>query len=158
VNGYKESNQQGFILVMVLFFLFIISLMTLSILSSSYLELRMSQNMIITAQQFQAAEAGLKLTEHRLTSLSTFNSEWHEYFNYAGFQISSKLIRHLTSYCINQSLAYIYDVIVQAKQMTVGVLTLKTTYVVQAKVACRHKELTLTKNGRSSWRELSSTS
>jgi len=27
VNGYKESNQQGFILVMVLFFLFIISLM-----------------------------------------------------------------------------------------------------------------------------------
>ena len=158
MSEYKESNQQGFILVTVLFFLFIMSLMTLSILSSSYLELRMSQNMVITAHQFQAAEAGLKLTEHRLTSFPTFISELHEHFNYADFQISSKIIRHITPYCINQNLAYIYDVIVQAKQMTLGVLTLKTTYVVKAKVACQHGELTLKKTGRSSWRELSSTS
>lgn len=158
MNEYKESTQQGFILVTVLFFLFILSLMTLSLLSSSYLELRMSQNMIITAQQFQAAEAGLKLTEHRLTSLSTFINELHEHFNYAGFQINSKLIRHITPYCINESLAYIYDVIVKAKQMTIGVLTLKTTYVIKTKAACQYAKPTLTKTGRSSWRELSSLS
>lgn len=152
------SKQQGFILVTVLFFLFIMSLMTLAILNNSYLELRISQNMVISAQQFQAAEAGLKLTEHRLANLSTFIPELHEHFNYAGFQISSKLIRHLTPYCINQSLAYIYDVIVQAKQMTVGSLILKTTYAIKAKTACQHGELTLTKTGRSSWRELSSSS
>ncbi len=150
------NKQQGFILVMVLFFLFIMSLMTLAILNSSYLELRVSQNMVISAQQFRAAEAGLKLTEHQLANLSTFIPELHEHFSYAGFQISSELIRHLTPYCINQSLAYIYDVIVQAKQMTVGSLILKTTYAVKAKTACQHEGLALTKTGRSSWRELSS--
>jgi Tfp pilus assembly protein PilX len=151
-------EQQGFILVTVLFFLFITSLMTLSILSSAYLELRVSQNMVIAAQQFQAAEAGLKLTERRLTKLSRLISELHERFNYADFQISSDLLRHITPYCINQSLAYIYDVIVQAKQRTVGSLTLKTTYAVKAKTACQHGELALTKTGRSSWRELSNSS
>lgn len=149
-------RQQGFILVTVLFFLFIMSLMTLSILSSSYLELRVSQNMVLATQQFQAAEAGLKFTEHRLANLSTFIPELHEHFNYAGFQISSELIRHLTPYCINQSLAYIYDVIVQAKQMAVGSLILKTTYAIKTKIACQHGERSLTKTGRSSWRELSS--
>jgi Tfp pilus assembly protein PilX len=152
------SKQQGFILVTVLFFLFIMSLMTLSILSSSYLELRVSQNMAIATQQFQAAEAGLKLTEHRLTNLSTLISELHEHFNYAGFQISSKLTRHIRPYCINQSLAYVYDVIVQAKQVREGVLTLKTTYVKKEKTACQDGLSILKKTGRSSWRELSSSS
>ena len=158
MNEYKVSNQQGFILVTVLFFLFIMSLMTLSLLGSSFLELRMTQNRVITGQEFQAAEAGLKLTEHRLTSLSTFISELHEHFNYAGFKISSKLIRHVTPYCINESLAYIYDVIVQAKQMTGSVIMLKTTYAIKTRAACQHGKLTLTKTGRSSWRELSSLS
>lgn len=149
-------RQQGFILVTVLFFLFIMSLMALSILSSSYLELRASQNMVLAAQQFQAAEAGLKLTEHRLANLSTLISELHEHFNYAGFQISSELIRHITPYCINQSLASIYDVIVRAKQVSGGVLILKTTYVKKEKTVCPNGLSTLKKTGRSSWRELSS--
>lgn len=152
------SKQQGFILVTVLFFLFILSLMTLSLLSSSYLELRMSQNRFIAAQQFQAAEAGLKLTERRLASLSTPVSELHEYYYYAGFQISSEFRRHKTPYCINQRLAYVYDVIVQAKQTSSGALTLKTTYTSRIKTPCQHGALTLTKAGRSSWRELSSAS
>jgi Tfp pilus assembly protein PilX len=148
------SKQQGFILVTVLFFLFVISLMTLSILNNSYLVLRMSQNMVIVAQQFQAAEAGLKLTEHRLETISTSISALHEYYNFAGFQISSEFRRHRTRYCINQRLAYVYDVKVQAQQMSEGVLTLKTTYAIKEKTACQDGLFTLKKTGRSSWREL----
>lgn len=139
----------------VLFFLFIMSLMTLSMVSSSYLELRISQNLFIASQQFQAAEAGLKLAEKRLTRFSTPILTRHERFNYAGFQINSDLKQHRTPYCINQRLAYVYDVIVKAKRMTVGQLNLKTTYVIQLKTACQHGRLLLTKTGRSSWRELS---
>ena len=149
-------KQQGFILVMVLFFLFIISLMTLSILNSSYLELRMTQNWVIAAQQFRAAEAGLKLIEHRIASISMPITALHEHYNYAGFQIHAEFRRHKTSYCINQRLAYVYDVIVAAKKMKVGALRLKTNYVIKVKSACQHAERILTKIGRSSWQELSS--
>jgi len=155
VNENNASHQQGFILVMILFFLFIMSLMALSLLNSCYLELRMSQNMAFATQQFQAAEAGLRLAEHRLTELSIFIPEIHAHFNYAGFQINAVLKRHKTHYCINQHLAYIYDVMVQAKQTIGGGLTLKTTYAVKTKIACLG-ELILSKTGRSSWRELSS--
>lgn len=139
---------------MVLFFLFIMSLMALSLLNSSYLELRMNQNMTSIAQRFQAAEAGLRLAEHRLNSLSMFSSEIYEHFNYAGFQINAALKKHKIHYCINQRLAYIYDVIVQAKQSIGEVITLKTTYAIKTKAACSG-EFTLSKAGRSSWRELS---
>ncbi|MEN9916352.1 MAG: uncharacterized protein RLY40_284 [Pseudomonadota bacterium] len=139
---------------MVLFFLFIMSLMALSLLNSSYLELRMSQNMASIAQRFQAAEAGLRLAEHRLSSLSMFSAEIYEHFNYAGFQINAALKKHKIHYCINQRLAYIYDVIVEAKQTIGEVITLKTTYAIKTKTACSG-ELTLSKAGRSSWRELS---
>ncbi|MGC1853772.1 MAG: PilX N-terminal domain-containing pilus assembly protein [Candidatus Aquirickettsiella sp.] len=153
-----DSKQQGFILVAVLFFLFIMSLLTLSILNSSYLELRMSQNMVIATQQFRAAEAGLKLIEHRLATLSTSISALHKHYNYAGFQISAEFRKHKTIYCINQRLAYVYDVIVEAKQKTISTLTLKTNYVIKAKNACQHEKFKLTKTGRSSWRELNSSS
>ncbi|MDD4892535.1 MAG: hypothetical protein WAW84_02255 [Candidatus Rickettsiella isopodorum] len=145
-------------LVTVLFFLFITSLMTVSILSHSYLELGISRNLLIASQQFQAAEAGLKLTESWLKSRSTPIFALHKRFNYAGFQISSELRRHRTSYCINQSQAYIYDVIVQAKQTTSGALSLQTTYAIKTKNRCQSGDLALTKTGRSSWRELNSLS
>ena len=153
MNENNARNQQGFILVMVLFFLLMMSLIALSLLNSSYLELRISQNIAFTAQRFQAAEAGLRLAEHQLNSLSTIKSELHEHFNYAGFQINAVFKKHKTHYCINQCLAYIYDVIVQAKQTIGEGLTLKTTYAIKTKAACSG-ELTLSKAGRSSWREL----
>lgn len=142
----------------VLFYFFMMSLMTLSLLNSSYLELRMSQNNALAAQQFQAAETGLKLIEHRLATLSGSISDLHENYNYAGFQINAEFRRHKTHYCINQKLAYVYNVIVEAKKMSEGILTLKTNYAIKAKTACQHGELTLAKSGRSSWRELSSSS
>lgn len=150
----KVCKQQGFILVTVLFFLFVMSLMTLSILNNSYLELRMSQNRVIAMQQFHAAEAGLKLAEYRLTSLSTSISLLHQHYKYAGFQINSESRRHQTHYCINQNLAYVYNVIVQAKKKGEGSLTLKTTYAIKEKSPCPRGLLTLKKIGRSSWREL----
>lgn len=151
-------KQQGFILVTVLFFLFAMSLMTLSILNNSYLELRMSQNRVLSVQQFHAAEAGLKLAEYRLASLPTSISLLREHYNYAGFQISSESKRHRIHYCINQRLAYVYNVIVQAKKKNEGVFTLKTTYAIKEKTACQRGLLRLKKTGRSSWRELSSLS
>lgn len=151
-------KQQGFILVTVLFFLFLMSLMTLSLLSNTYLELRMSQNGIIADQQFQAAEIGLKSAEHRLALLATPISLLHEHYDYAGFQISSDSRRHSTLYCINQRLSYVYNVIVQARKMNEGVLILKTTYVIRGKKTCQPGWKTLKKTGRSSWRELSGSS
>ena len=157
MNDNNARYQQGFILVMVLFFLLMMSLMALSLLNSSYLELRMSQNMAFNSQRFQAAEAGLTLMEHRLNNLSIFSPEIHEYFNYAGFQINAVLKRHEIHYCINQHLAYIYDVIVQANQKIGEGLTLKTTYAIKTQKACTG-ELNLSKAGRSSWREFISSS
>ncbi len=110
MNENNARNQQGFILVMVLFFHLMMSLMALSLLNTSYLELRMSQNMAFTARRFQAAEAGLTLAEHRLNNLSMFISEIHEHINYVSFQINAALKKHKIHYCINQRLAYIYDI------------------------------------------------
>lgn len=157
MNGNDARDQQGFVLVMVLFFLLMMSLMALSLLNSSHLELRISQNMAFNTQRFQAAEAGLKLMEYRLNHPSIFTPEMHEHFNYADFQITAVLKRHEMHYCINQYLAYIYDVIVQAKQTIGEGLTLKTTYVIKTKRTCLGK-LILSKAGRSSWRELSRSS
>ena len=63
----NRDKQQGFILVTGLLFLFMMALMVLSLLNTVHLELRMSQNLAIASQQFQVAEAGLKIAENRLT-------------------------------------------------------------------------------------------
>ena len=65
----NRDKQQGFILVTGLLFLFMMALMVLSLLNTVHLELRMSQNLAIASQQFQVAEAGLKIAEHRLILL-----------------------------------------------------------------------------------------
>lgn len=61
----NRDKQQGFILVTGLLFLFMMALMVLSLLNTVHLELRMSQNLAIASQQFQVAEAGLKIAENR---------------------------------------------------------------------------------------------
>ena len=65
----NRDKQQGFILVTGLLFLFMMALMVLSLLNTVHLELRMSQNLAIASQQFQVAEAGLKIAENRLNLL-----------------------------------------------------------------------------------------
>ena len=60
----NRDKQQGFILVTGLLFLFMMALMVLSLLNTVHLELRMSQNLAIASQQFQVAEAGLKIAEN----------------------------------------------------------------------------------------------
>ena len=63
----NRDKQQGFILVTGLLFLFMMALMVLSLLNTVHLELRMSQNLAIASQQFQVAEAGLKIAENRFS-------------------------------------------------------------------------------------------
>ena len=65
----NRDKQQGFILVTGLLFLFMMALMVLSLLNTVHLELRMSQNLAIASQQFQVAEAGLKIAENRFLLL-----------------------------------------------------------------------------------------
>ena len=65
----NRDKQQGFILVTGLLFLFMMALMVLSLLNTVHLELRMSQFLAIASQQFQVAEAGLKIAENRLSLL-----------------------------------------------------------------------------------------
>lgn len=142
----------------VLFFLFIMSLMTVSILSHSCLALRMSRNFFMTSQQFQAAEAGLKIAESLAENLQTPILSLQSQFNYADFQVSSALKRHSLSYCINQYQAYIYDITVKVKKNTSNALRLQSTYVIKIKQTCQSGKQLLTKTGRYAWRELNSLS
>ncbi len=63
-------KQQGFILVTVLLFLFILSLLGISALTNSQLQLRMSNNFVAQLQQKQAVEAGLHTGEMQLQRLA----------------------------------------------------------------------------------------
>jgi uncharacterized membrane protein len=96
-----------------------------------------------------------KIFRENSDSLATPVSELYEQFHVAGFQISAEIKQHLTHYCINKSLAYVYDVIVKVKQMTAGELTLKSIYAIKMKEACHGEEFKLKKIGRIAWREFS---
>ena len=147
------DNQDGFILVTVLFFLLMIGLMVLSLLNMTHLELRMSQNYSLASQQFQAAEAGLSIAEARLDRLWNGNS-LHDELNYAGYQVYYEIQRLPMPFCLEQQIAYYYRITSRAKQRQQRARILQTTYAKKINQACTGKEQKLIKEGRSSWREL----
>lgn len=147
------NNQHGFILVTVLFFLLMIGLMVLSLLNATHLELRMSQNYTMASQQFQAAEAGLKVAEARLASLFK-EVTLHDSFNYAGYQVFYDIQRLNLLFCIDQQLAYYYRITAQAMQVQRHAITLQTTFAKKTTETCTGKEEKLMQEGRSAWREL----
>ncbi|MDQ8039732.1 MAG: hypothetical protein REH83_04930 [Rickettsiella sp.] len=147
------NNQNGLILITVLFFLLMIGLMILSLLNTAHLELRMSQNYSMASQQFQAAEAGLKLAEDRLASL--FNEvSLHDDFNYAGYRVVYDIQRLNLLFCVDQQLAYYYRITAQAMQTQGRAITLQTTFMKKITETCTGNEKKLIKEGRSAWREL----
>ena len=155
LNASDRYVQQGFILIMVLFFLFILSLMALSLLNTANLELCMGQNRVIASQQFQAADAGLKIAENKLVDLSLKKIlVLHEQLNYAGFKVSYDIKRYIMPFCINQKLAYTYRIISQAKQIAGRPLTLETSYAITMDKVCHGGEAKLIRVGHSTWREL----
>jgi len=154
----NKNNQKGFILVTVLFFFFIMSLMTLSILHHSCLELRMSRNFLMTSQQFQAAEAGLKKAEHWAETLQTPALFLQKSFTEEGFQMDTTLRRHTLPYCIHPYSAYVYDIIVKTSKDGSNALRLQSTYVIKTNHLCQSRERQLTRTGRYSWRELNALS
>ena len=150
---FYRNNQRGYILVTVLFFLLMIGLTVLSLLNSTHLELRMSQNYSMASQQFQAADAGLKIAETRLDSLFR-ESILHDGINYAGYQVSYEIKRLNLPFCIDQQLAYYYRITVQAMLAQQRTFILQTTYAKKINDICTGKEEKLIKEGRSAWREL----
>ena len=149
----KVDNQEGFILVTVLFFLLMIGLMVLSLLNMTHLEVRMSQNYSLASQQFQAAEAGLSIAEARLASLLNGNS-LHDELNYAGYQVYYEIQRLPLPFCLDQQIVYYYRITARAKQLQQRVRILQTTYAKKINQTCTGKEQKLIREGRSSWREL----
>lgn len=155
-DACDRDKQQGFILMTGLFFLFVMDLMVLSLLNAVHLELRMSQNLAIAAQQFQVAEAGLKIAENRLTLLMQRKIlDLHQQLNYAGFQLSYDIKRFTIPFCYHEKIAYIYRIIAKARQTAAdAALILETTYTVAGNEDCQGGEARLTSIGRSAWREL----
>lgn len=137
----------------VLFFLLTIGLMVLSLLNTTHLELRMSQNYSLVSQQFQAAEAGLSIAEARLAGLLNGNI-LHDKLNYAGYQVYYEIQRLQWPFCLDQQIAYYYRVTAQAKQLRQHALVLQTTYAKKINEPCTGKEQKLLKEGRSAWRQL----
>jgi Tfp pilus assembly protein PilX len=156
IDTCNRDKQQGFILVTGLFFLFMMALMVLSLLNTVHLELRMSQNLSIASQQFQVAEAGLKIAENRLILLAQRKIlDLHQQLNYAGFQLSYDIKRFAMPFCCHEKIAYIYRVIAKARKTTAdAVLILETTYAVAENEECQGGEARLIRTGRSAWREL----
>lgn len=62
------KHQKGIILAVVLIFLLILSILTVSALSTSHLQMRMSYNMSDDIRLLQAAEAGLLTAEKTLAN------------------------------------------------------------------------------------------
>ena len=79
--------------------------------------------------------------------------ELYEQFSVAEFQFSAVIKQYPTHFCFNKRLAYIYDVIVKKKQISFGVVNLKSTYAIELKEACHGDEFKLAKIGRLTWRE-----
>ncbi len=155
-NLRNRDRQQGFILVTGLFFLLMMALMVLSSLNTVHLQLRVSQNLAIGSQQFQVAEAGLKIAENRLALLVQRKIlDLHQQLNYAGFQLSYDIKRLAMPFCYHEKTAYIYRVIAKARQTTAdAALILETTYAIAGDEDCQGGEAQLIRTGRSAWREL----
>jgi hypothetical protein len=145
------NNQKGFILVMLLFFILMIALLVLSLLNSTHIGLRMSQNYSMASQQFQAAEAGLKMAEDRLSDFGESNA--HDELNYAGYHVSYDIQRLNLAFCMDQQVVYYYRVTSQAKQAQQRALILQTTYAGKINKVCQGTEEKLKKLGRSAWRQ-----
>lgn len=150
---FSTNAQGGFILVTVLFFLLMIALMVLSLLNSTHLELRMSQNYALASQQFWAAEAGLKIAERSLAENSSAKRV-HDVFNYAGYQVQYDVERIGLPFCSDQQIVYYYRITARAKQAQRQALVLQTTYAKKINKKCAANEEKLVTEGRSSWREL----
>lgn len=150
----NNKCEQGFILSIVLFFLFIMSLLILSSLNTANLALHISRNRLLASQQFQAAEIGLKVAEDKLNVEKLNILTLQGQFKFAGFQVSYDIKRYRPSFCNNQKLTYIYRIISQAKQIEGKLLTLETTYAINSNETCHGGESKLTSIGRSTWREL----
>jgi Tfp pilus assembly protein PilX len=156
VDVRTRDKQQGFILVTGLLFLFMMALMVLSLLNTVHLELRMSQNLAIASQQFQVAEAGLKIAENRLTLLVQRKIlDLHQQLNYADFQLSYDIKRFAMPFCCHEKIAYIYRILAKARQTAAdAALILETTYAVAGNENCQGGEAQLIRTGRGAWREL----
>ncbi|WP_126323204.1 pilus assembly PilX family protein [Candidatus Rickettsiella viridis] len=150
---FSTNIQRGFILVTVLFFLLMISLMVLSLLNSTHLELRMGQNYAMASQQFWAAETGLKMAEVQLANLGA-RSHLQGSFSYAGYQVQHDAERIGLPFCSAQQIVYYYRITARAKQAQRQALVLQTTYAKKINKKCAENEEKPIKEGRSSWREL----
>lgn len=150
---FSANTQHGFILCTVLFFLLMIALMVLSLLNSTHLELRMSQNYGMASQQFWAAEAGLKMAERSLAENSSAKCV-QDSFSYVGYQVQYDTERIGLPFCSDQQIIYYYRITARAKQAQRQALILQTTYAKKINKKCAENEEKPIKEGRSSWREL----
>lgn len=154
-QGYfvKKKGECGFILLTLLFFASMLGLLVLSLLNSTHLSLRISQNYAMASQQFQAAEAGLKVAEARLTDLYPEKYVQNK-LNYATYTVYYAIQRLALPFCIDQRRAYYYRITAQAQQAQGHAVVLQTTYAKKVNEVCQGGEEKLLREGRSAWREL----
>lgn len=149
----KLSEQQGIVLITVLIFLLILSLLTLTMLSSSQLELRMSTNGAEEQVVFQAAEAGLTMTENQLNKHNfiacILNIQNVKIANQFNLMASNKIICDTAK----QYQLALYQITSKAMARDHYSITLQSIYAIPFK-SCDVQPMVIMKKGRLSWVEL----
>ena len=148
------TQQNGIILVTVLLFLLMMSVLTLTALSVSNLQHKMSVNLQEENQLLAAAEAGLRQAENQIGL-----GVQHDLFEIAGVtvnysiepinQVNTEIICEPT---LQNQLAY-YRIISSATINHHYTIGLQSTYAKAIK-PCTEKPLHIKQEGRMSWVEL----
>lgn len=147
------KQQTGMILVIVLIFLFLLSLLAVSALNTSHLQLRMSQNFSDDGRLFEAAEIGLRTAEKKLMVGS------HQ-MNIDGIAVMYSIETLPKASCViatnhHKYAGIYYRITSEATWNKTESITLQTTYALPISQKCNDATVAV-QSGRMSWRELMS--
>lgn len=138
--------QQGVILVIVLIFLLVLSMLAITALGISHLQLQMGQNYAMTIKAFEAAEAGLQMGEKNLKSSR---------FDFEQYSVIYEVEQMPGNSCLlpQHQLGIFYRITAEAKRLDEQPVMLQSTYAQPTTKPCSGHERVLN-FGRMSWRQL----
>lgn len=155
------QTEQGIILLTVLLCLIVIALLIQHLLLSVQLQLRMSARWKASAQQFQAAEAGLRYGENWLMQPDTSRSALTTLsalpaLDYAGYQVTVTILSLPQAFCLlpKRQRGYYYQVTATATQHRyTNPIILQSTIALPDGRICPKKAIQRMQ-GRSAWLQL----
>lgn len=147
-----QKQQTGMILAIVLIFLLILSLLAVSALSTSHLQMRMSQNFGDDVRLLQAAEVGLRAAEKKLI-VGSYKLDFDGItVNYAIEPLTTDASCVFDDNHSKHSGVY-YRITSQAGWNAKDLMTLEITYAQATAQKCANDK-TAVQLGRLSWRQI----